>query len=272
MIAVSIGMLSVILLINSNLLTVICLAWVPIIQSMQNGQLYLYIQDAASNLAPPIAAVYIMAVAFKRINEPGAFWSLMFGLAIGLTRMIVMLFYMEPPCGTEDLRPAIVKTHYMYFAIFLFWFTVASCALISLLTQAPKEYLLIRTTYWTRFDDSIRPDEKEEEEKKKKETNGSVGVNGNYVENLSIECPELKKPPPSLLRRFATWFCGIKSTSDADDSKATDSHQETLANISSIEQNSTAKAVLFVSLIIVIAVAVTIFVTLSIPGWWNVIL
>lgn len=118
------------------------LAWVPIIQEMQNGQLYLYIQDAASNLAPPIAAVYIMAVIFKRVNEPGAFWSLMIGLLIGLTRMIVTLFYMEPSCGQEDLRPAVVKIHYMYFAIFLFWVTVAICIVISLFTEAPKNYLV----------------------------------------------------------------------------------------------------------------------------------
>lgn len=250
----------------------ISIAWVPIIQEMQNGQLYLYIQDAASNLAPPIAAVYIMAVIFKRVNEPGAFWSLMIGLLIGLTRMIVTLFYMEPSCGQEDLRPAVVKIHYMYFAIFLFWVTVAICIVISLFTEAPKNYLLVRTTYWTRFDDSIRVDETEEEEKKKKETNGTTGVNGNHIEGLSIE-PELKKPQHSLLRRFATWFCGIKSTASEsadDDDKAATSH-ETLANISSIEQNPKAKAVLFVSLVIVLAVAVTIFVVLSLPGWWEVI-
>src|SRR5690606_17595492 len=87
----------------------ISIAWVPIIQEMQSGQLYLYIQDIASNLAPPIAAVYIMAVLWKRINEPGAFWALMVGLVLGAVRMVLNLIYMDPGCGRVDDRPFIVK-------------------------------------------------------------------------------------------------------------------------------------------------------------------
>lgn len=120
----------------------ISIAWVPIIQEMQNGQLYLYIQEIASNLAPPIAAVYLLAVLCQRINEPGAFWSLMVGLVFGILRMILNIVYMEPSCGTEDLRPFVVRIHYMYFAIFLFWLTVAICVIISYLTEPPKDYLV----------------------------------------------------------------------------------------------------------------------------------
>lgn len=120
----------------------VSIAWVPIIQEMQNGQLYLYIQDVGSNLAPPIAAVYILAVLFKRINEPGAFWSLMVGLAFGICRMILMLVYSAPVCGIEDNRPGIIKMHYMYFAIFLFWLTVILCMVISWLTEPPADELV----------------------------------------------------------------------------------------------------------------------------------
>lgn len=244
----------------------VSIAWVPVIQNLQNGQLYLYIQDAASNLAPPIAAVYILAVIFKRINEPGAFWSLMVGLLIGITRLILNLVYMEPACGEPDLRPAILKIHYMYFAIFLFWTTVLICTVISLLTEPPKDYLLIRTTYWTRFDEQERFDEKEEEMKNNGQAAKTV-VNGNYIDNMSIES-EVSKPKISLLRRFATWFCGIKEAST--DSETVNS--ESKANIVSIEQNRTAKTVLSVCLGSVICVAVAIFIVLSLPGWWNVLL
>ena len=120
----------------------ISIAWVPIIQTMQNGQLYFYIQDIASNLAPPIAAVYIMAVLFKRVNEPGAFWALMVGFVAGVTRMILNLIYMAPNCGELDERPFIVQIHYMYFAIFIFWITVLICIVVSLSTDPPKKYLV----------------------------------------------------------------------------------------------------------------------------------
>jgi len=110
---------------------------------MQNGQLYIYIQDIAANLSPPIAAVYIMAVTWKRTNESGAFWALMIGLVMGVTRMIVNIIYREPPCGELDLRPAILKLHYMYFAIFFFWVTVICAVIISLLTKPIEQFRVI---------------------------------------------------------------------------------------------------------------------------------
>lgn len=47
----------------------ISLAWIPIIQNLQGGQLFIYIQSVSAYLAPPIAAVYILAVLWKRMNE-----------------------------------------------------------------------------------------------------------------------------------------------------------------------------------------------------------
>ena len=47
----------------------ISVMWVPIIESMEGGQLYIYIQSIAAYLAPPIAAVYLLAILWKRTNE-----------------------------------------------------------------------------------------------------------------------------------------------------------------------------------------------------------
>ena len=49
---------------------VIGILWIPVVQSMQGGQLYLYIQSVAAYLSPPIAAVYSIAILWKRVNEP----------------------------------------------------------------------------------------------------------------------------------------------------------------------------------------------------------
>ena len=48
----------------------ISIAWVPIVQSAQSGQLFDYIQSITSYLGPPIAAVFLLAVFCKRVNEP----------------------------------------------------------------------------------------------------------------------------------------------------------------------------------------------------------
>lgn len=43
--------------------------WIPVIKNMQGAQLYIYIQSVAAYLSPPIAAVYLLAVLWKRANE-----------------------------------------------------------------------------------------------------------------------------------------------------------------------------------------------------------
>nr|XP_018671853.1 sodium/glucose cotransporter 1 isoform X2 [Ciona intestinalis] len=49
----------------------ISIAWVPIIQAFSDGRLFDYIQSITSFLAPPITAVFVMAVFWPRLNEPG---------------------------------------------------------------------------------------------------------------------------------------------------------------------------------------------------------
>jgi Na+/proline symporter len=67
-------------------LVAVSVAWIPIINSNPSSQLFTYIQSVTSYLAPPICAVFILAIVWPRCNEQGAFWSLMIGLIIGLTR------------------------------------------------------------------------------------------------------------------------------------------------------------------------------------------
>jgi Na+/proline symporter len=83
--------------------------WIPIIKNMQGAQLYIYIQSVAAYFSPPIAAIYLLAILWKKANEQGAYWGLMAGLLTGLIRMILDFIYIEPACGEEDTRPAIVK-------------------------------------------------------------------------------------------------------------------------------------------------------------------
>lgn len=51
------------------ILVVISVVWIPILQSANSGQLYVYIQSVTSFLAPPVTAIFVMAVFWKRTNE-----------------------------------------------------------------------------------------------------------------------------------------------------------------------------------------------------------
>ena len=50
-------------------LVVISIIWIPIIEAAQGSQLFHYIQSVTSYLAPPVCAVYVLAVSCERINE-----------------------------------------------------------------------------------------------------------------------------------------------------------------------------------------------------------
>lgn len=57
------------------ILVVISVVWIPILQSANSGQLYVYIQSVTSYLAPPVTAIFVMAVFWKRTNEAVRFHS-----------------------------------------------------------------------------------------------------------------------------------------------------------------------------------------------------
>ncbi|XP_077774785.1 sodium/mannose cotransporter SLC5A10 isoform X5 [Podarcis muralis] len=142
------------LLLVGRIVTIVLVAvsvvWIPILQSSNSGQLYIYIQSVTSYLAPPVTAVFLLAVFWKRANEQGAFWGLMVGLVIGLSRMALEFAHPTPRCGVPDRRPSLVKDlHYLHFATLLFLLTAMVVAGISLLTQPPAESQVKFVTWWT---------------------------------------------------------------------------------------------------------------------------
>ena len=42
----------------------------PILAEIQGAQLFIYILAISAYLAPPVAAVYVIAILWKRSNEP----------------------------------------------------------------------------------------------------------------------------------------------------------------------------------------------------------
>uniref|UniRef100_A0A8C5TMW3 Sodium/mannose cotransporter SLC5A10 n=1 Tax=Malurus cyaneus samueli TaxID=2593467 RepID=A0A8C5TMW3_9PASS len=131
-------------------LVALSVVWIPILQSSSGGQLYVYIQAVTSYLAPPVTAVFILAVFWPRANEQGAFWGLMAGLALGLARMGLELAHPTPLCGVPDRRPwLLAHLHYLHFAVLLAAVTAAIVVGGSLLSPPPSPDQLKDLTWWT---------------------------------------------------------------------------------------------------------------------------
>ncbi|XP_071606303.1 sodium/glucose cotransporter 4 [Heliangelus exortis] len=193
------------------ILVVISILWIPIVQSANSGKLFDYMQSITSYLSPPITALFVLAVFCKRINEPGAFWGLMVGLALGLIRMSMEFIYSAPTCGEEDRRPAVLKDlHYLYFALILCIISAVVIVLISLCTPPIPEEKLACLTWWTRHRKAAAIDLKTF----KNEAAQIDSANGerDLVESAdpgSREEPAAKIPCWKMLY---FWFCGLSTT------------------------------------------------------------
>ncbi|KAH9378476.1 hypothetical protein HPB48_005685 [Haemaphysalis longicornis] len=50
-------------------LVAVSIVWIPVIEASSGSQLFDYIQSVSSFLAPPVCAVYVLAIAWARTNE-----------------------------------------------------------------------------------------------------------------------------------------------------------------------------------------------------------
>ncbi|XP_036377112.1 sodium/glucose cotransporter 4 [Megalops cyprinoides] len=186
-------------------LVVLSILWIPIIQSANSGQLFDYIQAITSYLAPPITAVFLMAIFWERINEQGAFWGLMVGLAVGFVRMIMEFVYGTLSCGEVDTRPGILKdVHYLYFALILLGLTGLVIAVISLCTPAIPGQHLVRLTWWTRHSQAERID---------LDDPWSSSATADRVSEGPSESPAERAP---CWKRLGMWLCGLTGAAQAE--------------------------------------------------------
>uniref|UniRef100_A0AAX7VSA9 Sodium/glucose cotransporter 1 n=1 Tax=Astatotilapia calliptera TaxID=8154 RepID=A0AAX7VSA9_ASTCA len=114
----------------------VSIAWIPMVQGSQSGQLFVYTESITSYLAPPVAAVFLLAIFCKRVNETGAFYGLIIGLCMGLSRMITEFIYGTGSCAIPSNCPTIIcGVHYLYFGLILFVISGIVMLAVSLMTK-----------------------------------------------------------------------------------------------------------------------------------------
>ena len=121
--------------IATGFIVVLGMLWIPIMEKIGGGVLYQYLQNVQSYIAPPITAVFVLGILWKRINAQGAIATLFYGLLSGTIRIILELM-------KDDLTGAAewyATVNFSHFAIFNFLVCVLVCCVVSLLTAKPSE-------------------------------------------------------------------------------------------------------------------------------------
>ncbi|KAJ8782747.1 hypothetical protein J1605_009946 [Eschrichtius robustus] len=215
------------------LLIVISIVWVPLVQVTQNGQLFHYIESISSYLGPPIAAVFLLAIFCKRVNEQGAFWGLIIGFVNGLIRMIAEFAYGTGSCLAASHCPQdICGVHHLYFALILFFVSILVILGISLLTK-PIPDVYRYCLCWALRNSTEERNDLDPEEKRHEEADDGVDE----------DSPE---ETHGCLRKAYDLFCGLqrkgpklsKEVEEAQKKKLTDTSEKplwrTVVNINAI--------------------------------------
>jgi SSS family solute:Na+ symporter len=122
------------------------MVWIPVMKKVNTG-LYDYLQSVQSYLAPPITAVFLLGVFFKRLNARGAWYAMVSGFVIGISKLICQIF--KGDMNESSLLYKFGNMNFLYFCIYLFVFSVVVMVVTSLLTPKPDESQINGLTFAT---------------------------------------------------------------------------------------------------------------------------
>ncbi len=139
---------------------VLGLIWIPVMKFISGGGLYQYLQSVQGYLAPPITAVFLLGLFFKRINARGALWGLSVGFVIGMTKLTVQALLGAGVISSGGLLGAIGELNFLYASGWLFLVSIAIVVGASLTAPAQPAEQIAGLTYG-----SLTPEQNEENRK-----------------------------------------------------------------------------------------------------------
>ncbi len=141
--------------IATGVVVVLGILWIPIMPLISKGGLYEYLQAVQGYLAPPITAVFLLGLFFKRINSRGAFTGLVVGFLLGILKLVAQA--MVGAKGGEGLFVQLAQMNFLYYSGVLFLVSIVIVIVASLTAPPPDEKKIIGLTYG-----SVTPEQKAE--------------------------------------------------------------------------------------------------------------
>ena len=133
-------------------IVVLGIIWIPIMEKIGGGVMYQYLQNVQSYIAPPVTAVFLLGIIWKRVNSQAAITTLLAGLVLLIMRLGSEIYYQSEIISNETVNSVwftFATINFSHMAIFMFLFSVMLCISISLLTTAPNYKTIIGLSYGT---------------------------------------------------------------------------------------------------------------------------
>ena len=121
-------------IIGSLISILICVA----VDLIKDIPLFNIFQSVLSFIAPPMAAVFVMGVFWKRCSASAAQMTLTFGTALCL--LVGILYYVMP----EGLAFGIKWPHFMLLSFYLFVILIISMVVVSLIDKNSREDVVLQ--------------------------------------------------------------------------------------------------------------------------------
>jgi SSS family solute:Na+ symporter len=130
--------------IATGVVVILGILWIPFMKLI-SGELYHYLQSVQSYIAPPIAAVFLLGLFWKRINASGAMSALIGGFVLGMARLVLELI----KGSLSGFLHWYADVSFLHFAIYLFLLCIAILVLVSMFTAPPSYQKIAGLTYST---------------------------------------------------------------------------------------------------------------------------
>ena len=125
---------------------IIGIIWIPIMANI-SGVLYEYLQSVQSYIAPPITAVFLLGIFYKRINATGAFYTLVMGIVVAFFRITLEL--VKGSLDPDGILFYLGDMNFLSFGAWFFLFCLIFMVVVSLLTKAPDQEQIVNLTFGT---------------------------------------------------------------------------------------------------------------------------
>jgi SSS family solute:Na+ symporter len=136
----------------TTVIVILGIIWIPIMEKIGGGVMYQYLQNVQSYIAPPVAAVFILGILWKRVNSKAAITTLMAGLVLLIMRLSSEIYF-QPEISSNTMVDShmfvFATINFSHMAILMFIFSILLCVGVTLSTTEPEYSKIVGLSFGT---------------------------------------------------------------------------------------------------------------------------